>query len=246
MSSLDQEPLEDAGTKIEREEDPPKAGDIQHVKNNSGKKNNAVYTPVLSLGDNRYEILERGGNTSVDEEVAGMVSRLVHFVAFEDASECNGDLLLELEEYQKECWDRERTKESSRKGTPAKGKSAKKDATPSKKPPKKIPLEEELYFSTLGLSLASSPTNGFCCSKVDKIPRFTRFSTEASELATSYGSPLLSNGDQDAFSKKLTELQWLQADTLRTEKTYTGKSAQQAPKDPSKDDPPRSRTPPKD
>ncbi|KAJ9459521.1 hypothetical protein DIPPA_23867 [Diplonema papillatum] len=225
------------------------AGGVHHVKNNGGKKSSTVFSPVLSLGNNRFEILEREkSNSSIDEEVAGMVSRMVHYVAFEEATRCNGELLVELEGYQKECWAREREKDrlsssqsrrghSLRAGSKGRRPDAKQERSasagtsipgPTNGTPlaaRRSGLEDDLYFPLMGLSLAAGASTGFSCagSKSDKSGRSQSRFADFDAVATSYTSPLFPGTDpQDPFSRKINELQWMQADTLRSEKAYTG------------------------
>eukprot|EP01060_Flectonema_neradi_P024656 TRINITY_DN33563_c0_g1_i1.p1 TRINITY_DN33563_c0_g1~~TRINITY_DN33563_c0_g1_i1.p1 ORF type:complete len:291 (+),score=65.85 TRINITY_DN33563_c0_g1_i1:50-874(+) len=207
------------------------AGGIHHVKNNTGKKNNVL---VMSLGGNRFEVLDKGNGGGTDEEVAGLVTRLVHYVAFQDATQTNSDLLAELEDYQRECWERERTrdqrdskhKNASRSGS--KGRTVKQPLKKGERPSRTVPLEEELYLTKLGLSLSSTPNKGFVClpvNKTDKIP--SKRNIEAEPLS-SYPSPLLpgsSNSEyfqSDLVCRRIQEMQWLQTDTLRGEKPAKG------------------------
>eukprot|EP01063_Lacrimia_lanifica_P025906 TRINITY_DN339_c0_g1_i2.p1 TRINITY_DN339_c0_g1~~TRINITY_DN339_c0_g1_i2.p1 ORF type:complete len:291 (+),score=102.98 TRINITY_DN339_c0_g1_i2:48-920(+) len=212
-------------------------GGVHHVKNNSGKKHSTVYTPVLSLGDNRFEILKEGAGHGhgVDEEVAGMVSRLVHYIAFREATMSNSGLLVELEEYQKECWDRERLRdaEASRREPPRRGSNSTRPRPGKNTAPKQTPLEEELYFAALGVSLNSDPAHGFSCVPKPEKPTAARGGKGNDESnnpsAFTPVTPATTNPDhQDAFTKKLAELMWLTADTARTEKAPSFNKASKA------------------
>ena len=216
----------------------PPAGGVHHVRNNSGKKNGVVYTPVLSLGDHKYEIMKDSVGGSIDEEVAGMVSRMVHYVSFGEATATNSDLLLELEEYQEECWGRERTRyggdtkraSSSRSGSKGRSKRGTEKCAAgggsggggAGAAPKRNVLEEELYLSSAGLSLQSSPTAGFATMPRGSDRPAKRNTTADTDTAptSAFASLSAAQGDhqQDAFWKKMSELQWLQADTSRAEK----------------------------
>ena len=238
------------------------AGGIHHVKNNPGKKNNVL---VMSLGGNRFEVLDKGNGSGADEEVAGLVTRLVHYVAFQDATQGNSDLLAELEDYQRECWDRERTRDqkdskhrNSTTRSTSKSRSSKQLTKRSERQSRTVPLDEELYLTKVGLSLSSTQNKGFHCLPTKPDKSYSKRNVEV-EPPSSYPSPLLpgsSNSEyfqNDLVCRRIQEMQWLQTDTLRGEKVPTkavsgpkasATSSYAAPREYETNDNLRSRTPP--
>eukprot|EP01006_Ploeotia_vitrea_P008867 TRINITY_DN21069_c0_g1_i2.p1 TRINITY_DN21069_c0_g1~~TRINITY_DN21069_c0_g1_i2.p1 ORF type:complete len:432 (+),score=62.77 TRINITY_DN21069_c0_g1_i2:2-1297(+) len=89
---------------------------------------------VVPLGPTNFEVVSKNtaaptSNTdSVEQEVAAVVNRMVHWVAFDQSTKNNAMLLRELEDFQHSCWDRERELENKNPG------GVKKKPTPSSVP----------------------------------------------------------------------------------------------------------------
>eukprot|EP01062_Namystynia_karyoxenos_P006505 TRINITY_DN12288_c0_g1_i1.p1 TRINITY_DN12288_c0_g1~~TRINITY_DN12288_c0_g1_i1.p1 ORF type:complete len:536 (+),score=145.21 TRINITY_DN12288_c0_g1_i1:78-1610(+) len=68
-------------------------------------------TAVMALGGGNFEVLAREPESATEQEVAAMVNRMVHWVAFTESVRSNRPLLQELEDFQRECWDKELERE---------------------------------------------------------------------------------------------------------------------------------------
>jgi len=78
-------------------------------------KGQPVRAVALRLGEHDFEVLPRAPVSESQEmrEVAGLLNRMVHHVAFELAKAEVGMAVAGLEDFQRECWDRERDKEDA-------------------------------------------------------------------------------------------------------------------------------------
>eukprot|EP00667_Euglena_gracilis_P029099 EG_transcript_38009 len=76
-------------------------------------KGQAVRASAVRLGEHDYEVLPRGTPSEAKdlEEVAAVLNRMVHAVAFQQAVGQAAKAVGGLEAFQRECWDRERAKD---------------------------------------------------------------------------------------------------------------------------------------
>eukprot|EP01065_Artemidia_motanka_P042489 TRINITY_DN5716_c0_g1_i1.p1 TRINITY_DN5716_c0_g1~~TRINITY_DN5716_c0_g1_i1.p1 ORF type:complete len:433 (+),score=159.09 TRINITY_DN5716_c0_g1_i1:79-1377(+) len=81
--------------------------DVESAERKGGKQS----TSVMALGLSNFEVLAKEQPNAAEQEVASMVNRMVHWVAFTESVRGNGLLLAELEDFQRECWDKEQERE---------------------------------------------------------------------------------------------------------------------------------------
>ena len=76
-------------------------------------KGQAVKAIAVQVGDYSFEVLPKTPSTEAQDcqEVSGLLNRMVHYVAFQHTVIENERHLLSLEDFQKQCWDRERERE---------------------------------------------------------------------------------------------------------------------------------------